>query len=415
MKNVIDVLKERGFIDQMTSPELRTHAQNPMILYHGIDPTADSLHLGNLMGIVALAWFQKFGHTPYALIGGGTGKIGDPSGKSIERPLLEKKTLEHNVASLSAFVKKILKNAVVVNNDDWLKNLSVIDFLRDVGKHFRIGPMLQKESVRTRLESEEGMSFTEFSYPLMQGYDFYYLNQHFGIELQIGGSDQWGNITAGCEFNRKMKGNPIYGLTWPLLLTSEGKKFGKSEQGAVWLSSEKLSPYHFYQNLVRVADADVIKLMKLLTFMEMEEIAQIEKRMSSEPNIAQKRLAEEVTRFVHGEEGLNAAIKVTDSIQPGTDAKLSAELFEEIAKDMPRAELSKKETIGMKFVDLAVKVGLVPSKSEGTRLVKNGGAYLNNERVVDPGFCIDANHLIDGLYLLLASGKKKKILVQVIP
>jgi tyrosyl-tRNA synthetase len=421
MKNVIDTLMERGFIDQMTSPELRERANRPMKVYLGFDPTADSLHLGNLIGIIALAWFQKFGHTPYPLIGGATGRIGDPSGKSSERPLLEEAILTRNVACLTQFLQNILHcsqgpKPVVVNNEDWLGEFTLIAFLRDVGKHFRVGPMLQKESVRARLQSEDGMSFTEFSYQLLQGYDFYYLNQKFGVELQMGGSDQWGNITAGTEFNRKLKGDPIYGLTFPLLTRSDGKKFGKSEEGAIWLSPEKLSPYHFYQYLFRVPDADVIRLMKMLTFLDLAEISAMERSMKEagyEPNSAQKRLAEEVTRFVHGEEGLEAALKVTSKIQPGAEAELSGEVLQEIAADMPRACLPYDEIVGKKFVDLAFKIGLVSSKSEGARLVKNGGAYLNNERIGDPAFCIDSSHLIDGNYLLFSSGKKKKILLEI--
>jgi tyrosyl-tRNA synthetase len=355
------------------------------------------------------------------LIGGGTGRIGDPSGKSAERPLLGEDELAHNVANLTRFLQKILHfpqgpKPVIVNNEDWLGKFTLIDFLRDVGKHFRLGPMLAKESVRARLQSEEGMSFTEFSYQLLQGYDFHFLNQKFGVELQLGGSDQWGNITAGTEFNRKLKGEPLFGLTFPLLTRSDGKKFGKSEEGAIWLSAEKLSPYHFYQYLFRVPDADVIRLMKMLTFMDLVEIRSIEQSMGKtdyEPNSAQKRLAVEVTRFVHGEEGVAAALRVTAGIQPGSVAKLSSEVLKEIAVDMPRASLPHEEIVGKKFIDLAVQVGLIASKSEGIRLVKNGGAYLNNERIEDPAFSIEKTHLIDGIYLLLSSGKKKKILIEI--
>ncbi len=422
MKNVIDALTERGFIDQMTSPDLRDHASRPIKLYVGFDPTADSLHLGNLIGIVALAWFQKFGHTPYAVIGGATGRIGDPSGKSTERPLLEEADLARNVSALTGFLQTILHfpqgpKPAVVNNDEWLGKFTLIEFLRDVAKHFRVGPMLAKESVRARLQSEDGMSFTEFSYQLLQGYDFHHLSRTSGVTLQMGGSDQWGNITAGIEFNRKLKGDQLFGLTWPLLTRSDGKKFGKSEEGAVWLSAEKLSPYRFYQYLFGVPDADVIRLLKMLTFLELAEINRIEQSMHAEgyePNSAQKRLAEEVTRFVHGEEGLAAALRVTAGIQPGAEAKLSSDVLREIAADMPRARLAQGEVVGQKFVDVAVKAGLVPSKSEGARLVKNGGAYLNNERVDDPQMPLESAHLIDGTYLLIGSGKKKKILIELV-
>jgi tyrosyl-tRNA synthetase len=409
MKNVIDILTERGLIDQMTSPELKEHARHPIKVYIGFDPTAESLHLGNLVAIVALSWFQKCGHTPYALIGGATGRVGDPSGKSIERPQLSEAELKHNVLKLTQFLEKVLTAPVVVNNEDWLSKFTLIDFLQDVGRFFRVGPMLAKESVRARLQSEEGLSFTEFSYQLLQGYDFHYLNQKFGVTLQMGGSDQWGNITAGTEFNRKLKGAPLFGLTFPLLTRSDGKKFGKSEEGAIWLSKEMLSPYKFYQHLYGIPDADVVRLLKMLTFLDLAEIDSIERGMANSPNSAQKRLAEEVTRFIHGEEGLAAALNAT----AGSMGELSADTLREIQADMPHVSLALEDVLGKKFVDLALEVGLIPSKGEGVRLIKNGGAYLNNEKIEDPSFQIEKVHLIDGRYLLLGSGKKKKILIEI--
>lgn len=419
MKNVIDVLEARGFIDQMTHEELRQRVEQPIRVYIGFDPTAESLHLGNLVPIMGLAWFQKFGHTPFAILGGATGLIGDPSGKSVERNLLDEKTLSHNVRCLEAFFQKILcfssgLKPVILNNHAWLATFSFIDFLRDVGKHFRIGPMMAKEMVRTRLESEEGMSFTEFSYQLLQGYDFYYLSKEHGVTLQMGASDQWGNITAGIELNRKLGGETLYGVTFPLLTRSDGKKFGKTEEGAIWLSADKLSPYQFYQHLIRVSDADVIKLLKMLTFLDLDEIQKIEEGMHI-PNSAQKRLAEEVTRFVHGEEGLEAALKVTDGMAPGSEANLSASVLKELADDMPNATLSFSDVVGSKFVDLALRVGLISSKSEGVKLIKNGGAYLNNERVADAALCISESDLIERMFLVLSSGKKKRFLIKVIP
>ncbi len=417
MTNVIDVLIKRGLIDQMTHSDLPEKANQPIKAYVGFDPTADSLHLGNLVGIMGLAWLQKFGHTPFAILGGATGLIGDPSGKSIERNLLDRKALTYNVERLMVFFEKILHfpsgpRPVILNNDDWLGKLTLIDFLRDVGKHFRIGPMMAKEMVRIRLQSEEGMSFTEFSYQILQAYDFCYLHREYGVTLQMGGSDQWGNITAGIELNRKLGGETLYGLTFRLLTRSDGKKFGKSEEGAIWLSREKLSPYQFYQYLIRVADADVIQLLKMLTFLDLEEIREIEMGMHV-PNSAQQRLAEEVTRFVHGEEGLRAALKVTEGIAPGSEAKLSAAILQELIGDMPNMELPLSEVIGQKYVDIAVKVGLVPSKSEGAKLIKNGGAYLNNERVVDPAFEISPSHLIEDTFLLFSAGKKKRLLIRI--
>lgn len=418
MKTVIDVLAERGFIDQMTHPELKERLKTPIKVYVGFDPTADSLHLGNLVPIMGLAWFQKFGHIPVAILGGATGLIGDPSGKSTERNLLDSATLNHNVSSLRRFFETILHfpsgpKPIILNNNDWLGAFSLVDFLRDVGKLFRIGPMMAKEMVRTRLQSEEGMSFTEFSYQILQGYDFFYLSKEHGVTLQMGASDQWGNITAGIELNRKMGGEEtLYGLTFPLLTKSDGKKFGKSEEGAIWLSSERLSPYQFYQHLIRVPDEDVIKLLKMLTFLDLKEIDEIQSNRHI-PNHAQKRLAEEVTRFVHGEKGLQIALRVTEGVGPGTEAQLSAQVLEELAADMPKAELPIDQVIGQKYVDIAVKVDLVPSKSEGTRLIKNGGAYLNNERVTDPLLSISSRDLIDETYLLFSAGKKKRLLIKI--
>jgi tyrosyl-tRNA synthetase len=421
MPNFIEILEERGFVDQMTHPELKQKVARPIKGYVGFDPTADSLHLGHLVGIMALAWLQKCGHTPYIILGGATGRIGDPSGKSLERPLLDDQIIASNVEKIRAFFHKILHfpsgpKPVVLNNNDWLGAFSFVDFLRDVGKQFRVGPMLAKEMVRTRLESEEGISFTEFTYQILQAYDFYYLFQNHGVHLEMGGSDQWGNIISGIELNRKLGGETIYGLTFPLLTRSDGKKFGKSEEGAIWLSSDRLSPYKFYQYLFSIPDADVIRLLKMLTFLNLEEIQRIEQEMQQPgylPNTAQKVLAEEVTRFVHGQEGLEIALKVTEGIAPGSEAALSAAVLQEVCADMPNASLSYEEVVGQKYVDVATKVALVPSKSEGVRLVKNGGAYFNNQRISDPAFAFSSVDLIDGSYLLLSAGKKKRMLITV--
>ena len=249
MNNVIEFLQKRGFIDATTSEEVMECAKNPLSVYVGFDPTSDSLHIGNMIGIMALAWFQRFGHRIIALVGGATGMVGDPSGKSDERNLLDQKSLTHNLVGITHSLETILdkERMVVVNNYEWMKGYGYIDFLRDIGKHFRVGPMLAKESVRARLKSDEGMSYTEFSYQLLQAYDFVYLSDKFDVSMQMGGSDQWGNITAGTELVRKMRGKTVHGLTWPLLTRSDGKKFGKSEEGAIWLNPEKLPAYDFYQ------------------------------------------------------------------------------------------------------------------------------------------------------------------------
>lgn len=411
MKSVLQALRERGFIEQVTSDELDKVLEKPATLYVGFDPTADSLHLGNLLGIMALAWFQKAGHKVVVVLGGATGRIGDPSGKSVERPLLADATIEFNVIRLGQFFERILKKPLVVNNNDWLGNYPLVSFLRDVGKQFRIGTMLSKEMVRTRLESEEGISFTEFTYQILQGYDFVHLNRKHGVTVQLGGSDQWGNIVSGIELNRKMGGGSLYGITWPLLTRSDGKKFGKSEEGAIWLEADRLSPYHLYQYLIRLPDADVGKCLRLLTFLPMEEIRALE--TSAEPNCAQRKLAEEVTRFIHGEEGVQAALKVTQGLAPGKEAELTYEALRELEKELPPVTFPKKEVIGARFSEIMARAGLVTSKGEATRLIQQGGAYANNAKITEINALIAATDLIEGRYLLLSAGKKKRLLIRV--
>lgn len=324
--------------------------------------------------------------------------------------------MESNVAAIRNQFERCLKSPIVLNNDDWLGKFSLIDFLRDVGKHFRVGPMLGKDSVRSRIQSEEGISFTEFTYQVLQGYDFYHLSQEEGITLQMGGSDQWGNITAGMELSRKLNGKPLFGMTFPLLTRSDGAKFGKSEGGAIWLDPQKTSPYQFYQYLVRVADADVTRMMRMITFMDLKEIEEFEKAFASgdfTPNAAQKRLAEGVTRFVHGDKGVEIALRVTEAAAPGSKATLDPEVLREIAKDMPTATLAMGDVVEKSYAEVATKAGLLNSKGEAVRLIKNGGAYLNNEKVDDQSFVIENKHVIGGEYLLFGSGKKKKILIKI--
>jgi tyrosyl-tRNA synthetase len=423
MSNVIDALVERGFIEAMTSEDLKALAETPLKVYCGFDPTSDSLHLGNMVAIMGLAWFQRYGHTPVALIGGATGMIGDPSGKSSERQLLDDSTIRSNLAGITQNLSAILdfnhstSKPVVVNNYDWFKHFSYLDFLRDVGKYFRLGPMLAKESVKTRLNTEEGMSYTEFSYQLLQGYDFLHLYDSLHVTLQLGGSDQWGNITAGIDLIRKTRNTSTYGLTFPLLTKADGQKFGKSEKGAIWLSPERLSPYEFYQYLVRVADADVIKLMKMLTFMDIEEIRDIEQSMAASsytPNAAQKRLAEEVTKIVHGTQGLEIALKVTEGASPGSKTELDVQVLEALSKDMPSMAMPLKDVVGAKLVDLLSQTNLQPSKSEAKRLIRNGGVYINNAKISDENYVVEHDQLIEGKMMLLALGKKNKLLIRII-
>ncbi len=422
MANIVDILEARGFIETMTDSGLRERANKPMSVYCGFDPTADSLHIGNLVGIMGLAWFQRLGHTPVVIVGGATGFIGDPSGKSTERSFLDEKTLANNIHGIRKDLQRILdfscstNPAKLLNNFDWYREMSCIEFLREVGRYFRLGPMLAKDSVRSRLQSDEGMSFTEFSYQLLQGYDFLQLFDQHQVEAQIGGSDQWGNITAGTDLIRKVRGQAAHGLTFPLLTRSDGKKFGKSEQGAIWLSPEKLSPYEFYQYFFRVADADVARFMRMLTFMDLQEIEQIEQEMAALrylPNTAQKRLAEEVTRIVHGEEGVQAALKATQGMKPGTDTALDAATLESLDSDVPSCSLARPDVVGAKFIDLLVLAGLQPSKGQARRLVENGGAYLNNAKITSVEHTLAEADLIDGRLLLLAVGKKNKLLLKV--
>ncbi|KAH9607049.1 hypothetical protein KSS87_013824 [Heliosperma pusillum] len=417
--NIIDVLQTRGLIESITNPNLRTDPTR-LRVYCGFDPTAESLHLGNLIGIIVLSWFHRCGHTPVALIGGATGRVGDPSGKSSERPELDDSTLQNNIAGITKILDRIGKgNFVILNNYDWWKEVKFLEFLKNVGRYARVGVMMSKESVKKRLDSDTGMSFTEFSYQLLQGYDFVHLYRNEGVRVQIGGSDQWGNITAGTDLIRRILGvdEGVYGVTFPLLLKSDGTKFGKSEDGAVWLSSKLLSPYKFYQYFFSVPDGDVIRFMKMLTFLDLEEIDEIERRMKGGegyvPNFAQRRLAEEMTRFVHGEEGLGEAVKATEALRPGAETKLDWETIEGIAKDVPSCCFSYDRVLNVSIVDLSVMSGLLESKAAVKRLVKQGGVYLNNSRVDSDAKMIEADDIVDGKVMLLSAGKKNKMVVRV--
>ncbi len=407
MKTALEWFTERGFVESITSDELHEVLKKGVPFYLGIDPTAESPHLGNWVAIIAAMQLEKFGCKPVILVGGATGFIGDPAGKDVERPLLEAEKIQANVDSLTAVLKKYLKNPIVVNNYDWFSKMSLIDFLRDVGKQFRVGPMLAKESVKNRLNSEEGISYTEFSYQLLQGYDFCYLHQKYGVLLQIGGSDQYGNITAGIEYTRKITKKSVYGLTFPLLVRSDGKKFGKSEKGAIWLKKELCSPFEMYQYLIRVPDKDVIRMMQMLTLLEMDEIRAIEKEMVKEANFAQKKLAEEVTRLVHGPLGLKEAIQATEAFTPGKMV-----FQEDNLENMPNVEFAAKDVLGQTYVDLVIKSGLLSSKGEVRRLIQNQGAYLNGEKVSDPSFVITKESLLQENLCVLSAGKKKSLLIR---
>lgn len=439
--NVVEILEERGLLESLTGEKLRSICSNPSLsplrVYCGFDPTAESLHLGNLIGIIVLSWFIRCGHSVVALIGGATGRVGDPSGKSLERPELDIHTLEHNISAISANISNILNvshdndngNVVVkvLNNYDWWKDVKLLDFLKDVGRYARVNTMMNKDSVKRRLESsDQGLSYTEFSYQLLQGYDFVHLFKNENVTVQIGGSDQWGNITAGTELIRKIVNRSdddgddevgVYGLTFPLLLKSDGTKFGKSEDGAIWLSQKMLSPYKFYQYFFSVPDADVVRFLKILTFLSLEEITEIELDMKKKdgylPNTAQRRLAEEVTRFVHGVDGLEEAIKATEALRPGSETRLDWKTIEGIAEDVPSCSLAYDMVLDVGVVDLSVSTGLIESKSAARRLLKQGGLYLNNGRVDNEGKKIEVDDIVDGKVLLLSAGKKNKMVVRI--
>ncbi|GER52307.1 tyrosine--tRNA ligase [Striga asiatica] len=435
-QNVVEILEERGLLESLTSDALRR--QSDIRVYCGFDPTAESLHLGNLLGIIVLSWFLRCGHRAVALVGGATGRVGDPSGKSLERPELDLASLDRNVSAISSTVRSILERSgsssvAVLNNYDWWKDVKLLDFLRDVGRHARVGAMMSKESVRKRLESEQGMSYTEFTYQLLQGYDFLHLFRNESVNVQIGGSDQWGNITAGTDLIRRImntsnaaspeeqggSGGAAYGLTFPLLLKSDGTKFGKSEDGAIWLSPSLLSPYQFYQYFFSISDADVVRFLKILTFLPMDEIFLIERQMQETgyvPNTAQRRLAEEVTLFVHGEEGLSEALKATRALRPGgADSKLDWRSIEAIAEDVPSFTLGREEVLSLSILELSVSTGLIESKSAARRLLKQGGLYLNNLRIDSEAKRIEPNDIVDGRVMLLSAGKKNKMIVRISP
>lgn len=422
-EHIIDVLQARGLVDAVTSESLYEAAKKPLKVYCGFDPTGESLHLGNMMAIMGLAWFQRCGHTPVAIVGGATGMIGDPSGKSAERQLLDEATLRRNEIGIKKNIETILKTMpglpepIFLNNYDWFKTFSFLHFLRDVGKHFRIGTMLSKDSVRARMESEEGMSFTEFSYQLLQGYDFYHLFNDHGVQVQIGGSDQWGNITAGIDYVRKLTGQSVWGLTWPLLTKSDGQKFGKSEKGAIWLSGDKMSPYEFYQYLFRTSDADVITLLKRLTFIDLGEIREIELQMKDPgyiPNTAQRILAEAITRINHGEDGLKAALHATQGVLSGKEVDLDGDHLRELAKEIPTQTLAKIDVSEQKLIDVIVRAGFSASKGDVRRLIRNGGVWMNNSKIEDENAIVQTCDLIDGQFLLISLGKKHKSLIQAI-
>lgn len=413
---LLEDLKWRGLVYQQTDESGIEEILNKeqVTLYCGADPTADSLHIGHLLPFLTLRRFQEHGHRPLVLIGGGTGMIGDPSGKSEERKLQTEDQVEDNVQGISKQMHKIFefgteKGAKLVNNKDWLGQISLIDFLRDYGKHVGVNYMLDKDSIQTRLE--HGISFTEFTYTILQAIDFGHLNKTFNCKIQVGGSDQWGNITSGIELMRRMYGQTeAYGLTIPLVVKSDGKKFGKTEGGAVWLDASKTSPYEFYQFWINTTDDDVIKFLKYFTFLEKEEIEALEKSLNEAPHLreAQKALAENVTRFIHGQAALDDAIRISKALFAGDLQSLSAVELKEGFKDVPQVDLNHETT---NIVEAIVESGISSSKRQAREDVNNGAIYINGVRQQDVNYELTNEDKIEDEFTIIRRGKKKYFMV----
>ena len=391
-------------------------AEGPVTLYCGFDPTGDSLHVGHLMGQLTLRRFQLAGHHPIALAGGATGMVGDPSGKSTERNLLTREQLAHNVASIKSQLGRLLdfnataNPARLVDNADWTAPITFLDFLRDVGKHFSVNVMLSKDSVQSRLGSDSGISYTEFSYQLLQAHDFYVLRRDLGCELQIGGSDQWGNIVAGTDLIRKKLSQSAWGWTFPLITKADGTKFGKTESGAVWLDPERTSPYKFYQFFVNTEDAMLVSYLKKFTFLDKPAIDDLEAKHLANPGAreAHRALAREVTTVVHGATAATDAIRASEILFGGGVEGVGRSAFEDVVGEVPTKDLekSKLEGAGATLIDLLVHAGLCPSKGQARKDIEGGGIYINNVRCAEIARAVSASDLLFGQYLLLRKGKR---------
>ena len=427
-KDFVEELTWRGMIHQMMPGTDELLKKEQVTAYLGIDPTADSLHIGHLCGVMMLRHLQRAGHKPLALVGGATGMIGDPSGKSQERNLLDEETLRHNVACIKAQLSRFLdfdsdapNKAELVNNYDWMKDFRFLDFVRDIGKHITVNYMMAKESVQKRLngEARDGLSFTEFTYQLLQGYDFYYLNEHKNCKLQLGGADQWGNITTGSELIRRMNGKECFALTCPLVTKSDGKKFGKTESGNIWLDRNYTSPYVFYQFWLNVPDEDAKRYIKIFTSLEKEEIDSIIAEHDTDPGrrVLQKKLAEEVTIMVHSKEDYDMAVEASNILFGKSTKESLLKLDEQTLLDVfagvPHFEVEKAVfEAGVKLADLTVDLAKVfASKGEVKTLVKGGGVSVNKDKVAQPDQVLTAADLLDGKYLLVQQGKKKYYLI----
>jgi len=417
MSNVVKELERRGFIEQVTDPEIYDRVEKePITLYCGFDPSGESLHVGNLIPMMALAHFQRVGHRPIFLVGGATGMIGDPSGKDAERQLLTADTLASNTEKIRVQMERFVSfegehSARIVNNMDWLGKFSYIEFLRDVGKHFSVNVMIARESVKRRLEEREaGISYTEFSYMLLQAYDFYHLCKEYNCVLQVGGSDQWGNITAGIDLTRRLLSKTVHGITFKLILTHDGKKIGKSEAnlGTVWLDGEKTAPYDYYQYWVRMADVDVARLLRLYTFLPEEEILSLDAERGKQPEarIPQKRLAWEATAILHGKGIAEKCRKCAEFLYGGNLEGATKEDFDDIFGFAPSASFPMTHLRhGINLVDFVLQAQGASSKSDARRKITQGGVYINNQREGDIERIVRTEDLLYGPYLVLRTGK----------
>ena len=415
--NIYEEFQWRGMLYDASEGLQEALVKESLTGYIGFDPTAASLHVGSLLQIMQLVRLQKYGHKPIALVGGGTGMIGDPSGKVQERQLLSKEQIAFNVEGIRGQLDRFLdfehtsNPARLVNNADWLAQINMIDFLRDVGKHFTVNYMLAKESVKRRFEEGDGISFTEFSYMLLQAYDFLELYNRYHCTLQMGGSDQWGNIVAGAELIRKVCGARVHILVFPLVMTSAGVKFGKTEAGTIWLDANLTSPFRFYQFWINTDDRDAIKYLKFFTMLDQAEIGELEAALVSAPEKreAQRRLAQEVTRMVHGENELRKAMQASQILFGGEIADLDARDVLDIFGDVPSSDLpaTRFEGEGLPIVDAVIACGYAPSRGAARRLIEGGGIYVNNRRVSDAPAVLGRSLLIDGQYLVLRKGARE--------
>ncbi len=423
--SLLEEYRWRGMLQDSTEGAEAALAEGPVTGYIGFDPTAGSLHVGNLVPIMGLVHLQRAGHHPIVLVGGGTGLIGDPSGKTEERQLLTKEGAAENIKAIQRQLEHFLdfdgspNPARTVNNLDWLGEISMVDFLRDVGKHFSVNALLKKESVRRRVENDEaGISYTEFSYALLQAYDFVALNEHYGCTLQMGGSDQWGNITAGIDLVRRMRGEKAYGITYPLLTGAGGHKFGKTEAGAVWLDPQLTSPYRFYQYWMTADDREVVRYLRYFTLLDAEEIAELESIHSERPHErnAHRALAEDVTRRVHGDDALESAQRATEVLFGGEIAGLGADEIADVFSDVPSSEIARTalEGDGTGVLDLFADAGVCKSRGEARRSVEGGGLSINNVRCENVEAAVTIVDAIEERFLILRKGKKNYHMVRVV-